>query len=155
MEWLDRIALADVNGDGRLDIVSTEETQDWDYNATLFWLEAPADPALDSWTRHDVIVLRSINSLDTADVDGDGDLDIVTAEHTDQREADGAADNLTVLLENSGTGGRWTARPIDIGSRSSHLGARLCDVDADGDLDVVSLGWRQFATFHLWLNPRF
>lgn len=42
--WLDRIALADLNGDGRPDIVATEERPDRQMDAHLYWFEAPADP---------------------------------------------------------------------------------------------------------------
>jgi hypothetical protein len=42
---------------------------------------------------------------------------------------------------------------VDVGPRSSHLGARACDLDGDGDLDLVSTAWRQFRTLHAWYNP--
>lgn len=152
-QWLDRIALADVNGDSRLDIVSAEESQDWEYNAAISWWEAPLDAAASPWTRHEVALLRSVNSMDVRDLDGDGDADIVAAEHTDQRDPEAAPDNLTAVFENRDQGSIWVVHPVDISHRSSHLGARLCDVDQDGDLDIVSMGWRQFACLRLWLNP--
>ena len=151
-EWLDRVALTDVNGDGRLDVVITEETRDLEYNARIYWFESPADPVANAWTRHTVTLLRSVNSMDIADMDGDGDVDIVAAEHTDQHEEDAVPDNLTAWFENHGEGSGWTPHPIDISSHSSHLGARLCDLDGDGDLDVVSIAWRQHRYLHVWLN---
>jgi len=151
-EWLDRVALVDVDGDSRLDLIVSEETQDWEYNARIYWFRAPKDPAGGPWERHTVAVLRSVNSMDTADLDGDGDVDIVAAEHTDQREDEAAPDNLTAWFENPGGEGRWITHPIDISNRSSHLGARLRDLDGDGDPDLASIAWRQYRYLHVWLN---
>jgi hypothetical protein len=152
-EWLDRVALADVDGDGRLDVIASEETQDRDYNARIYWFQGPpGDPRADGWKRHTVALLRSVNSMDVADMDGDGDVDIVAAEHTDQRDENGAPDNLTAVFENVEGGARWVTHPIDVSNRSSHLGARLCDLDGDGDLDVASIAWRQYKYLHVWIN---
>ena len=151
-QWLDRVAVADVDGDSRPDVIVTEETQDWEYNAHIYWFRAPADAAGGTWTRHAVTLLRSVNSMDVADMDGDGDVDIVAAEHTDQHDADGAPDNLTAVFENVDGGKRWIVRPVDVSSHSSHLGARLCDLDGDGDLDMASIAWWQYEFLHVWLN---
>jgi len=47
--WLDRLALADINKDRRLDIIATEERQDWSLGAHLYLFEAPADPKSGTW----------------------------------------------------------------------------------------------------------
>jgi hypothetical protein len=71
---------------------------------------------------------ESSYGITTGDVDGDGDLDAVVANFSDQAE--------TVYL-NDGTG-QFTAHPISptFGSRSSTAVA-LGDVDSDGDLDAL------------------
>jgi len=147
--WLDRVAIADINGDKRPDVVVTEETQDWKYNSSIYWFEAPKETHR-QWQRHRISVLRSANSLDIGDVNGDGAPDVIVAEHTDLRQSDGAPNNLTVVFLNTGRGAGWTAKPIEVGSHSSHLGARVFDLDQDGRLDFVSLGWNQFRKLHLW-----
>ncbi len=151
-EWLDRIALVDVNNDGFWDIVSTEETQDWFYNARVYWFEAPADPKNGKWQRHIVDVLRSVNSMDVTDMDGDGDIDIVAAEHTDQHRVSGAPDNLTLWYENREHGKHWIPHVIECANHCSHLGARVQDLDNDGDQEVISIAWQQYATLHMWKN---
>lgn len=148
--FLDRIHAADVNGDGRIDVIASEETQDWTYNASIYWFEAPSDPRRGRWRPHRVAVLRSVNSLDVSDTDGDGDPDIVAAEHTDMRQSEGAPNNLTVIFENLGRGDSWRPYPVEAGPHSSHLGVRLLDLDGDGRLDLVSLGWNQFRHLHSW-----
>lgn len=146
---LDRIAVADLNGDGRLDIIATEERQDQKLDAHLYWYEAPEDVKAGKWTRHAIARHRSLNSMDTADVNGDGDIDIVIAEHTDQKDKS-VRDNLTVVYLNYDRGRVWMPQLVERGPHSSHLGARLVDLDNDGTLEIVSIGWNQYRHLHLW-----
>jgi hypothetical protein len=148
LRWFDRVAIADINVDGRSDIVYTEETQDWDFNARLGWLEAPDDPQNDRWTNHVVAVLRSINSLDVFDVDGNGRVDLIIGEHTDMWPNRVARDTFTGVMLNEGHG-QWTVAPIEIGRRSNHMGTRAGRLDA-GRLDVVSMGWEQSCCLTRW-----
>jgi ketosteroid isomerase-like protein len=102
LHWFDLIAVDDVDADGRLDIVYTEETQDWDYNARIGWLSAPADRNKEKWSNHTIAVLRSVNSIDLHDVDGDGRIDLIVGEHTDMRAGQAARDTFTGVLFNRG-----------------------------------------------------
>jgi hypothetical protein len=147
--WIDRLALADLNGDGRLDIVATEEREDWTLGVYLYWFESPGDPKKTEWKRHVITSERSLNSMDIADLDGDGKPDIVVAEHTDQK-SDGAPDNLTVIYLNRKGGRAWVPYVVERGPHSSHLGAQLVDLDNDGVLEIVSIGWGQYRHVHLW-----
>lgn len=148
LTWIDRVAIADINADGRLDVIFTEERGDSEYAARAAWLEAPETPATPRWRMHTIAVLRSLNSLSMSDVDGDGRVDVVLAEHTDLRPGQVAADNLTAILLNRG-GATWETEIVDIAPRSSHMGVQPIRV---GDrLGLVSIGWEQ-PFVHLWLR---
>ena len=72
----DRCSLADIDGDGRLDaVVGFEGATD------LLWYAAPADPT-QPWIRHGIAqVPGGVYSMHTADMDADGDMDVVVGEH--------------------------------------------------------------------------
>ena len=55
-----------------------------------------------------------------------------------------------IVYENDGAG-NFTAHTIDQGIES-HLGTQLADMDNDGDLDIVSIAWREPQYLHLWRN---
>ncbi len=142
----DRIEAADIDGDGRTDVVVSEERVPGNEpDASLYWFRQPADPASDEWPRQRLLTEYSLNSLDAADVDGDGDVDLVVAEHK------GSYLRLQ-LLENDGQG-RFLVREIDRG-KENHLGALTADLDLDGDPDIVGIAWDRYRDLHLWRNDR-
>jgi len=129
----DRNDLADVNGDGRLDAVIALELA-----TPLLWFEAPEDPTR-PWTRH---VIDQVDgqgfSMDTRDFDRDGDPDIVIGEHR------GPEVNRVLLYENLQGGTRWMKYVVDQGAKTEidhHDGTQAVDLDNDGDLDLISVGW--------------
>jgi hypothetical protein len=138
--WPDRFAAADINGDGRLDIVISEETR-LD-TASTYWFEQPADPTSANWLRHKITTQFTTNSMDVADMDGDGDPDVITGEHRGSEEV--------AIWENDGTG-RFTKHVVDTG-KENHLGVRVFDMDNDGDLDLTGIAWDSFEYLHLWRN---
>ncbi len=141
-DWGDRAEVADVDSDGRLDIVVSTENSKADAAAT-YWFEAPADPATQSWKRHTIAVQGSTNSLDSGALDNNGTFAIVTGEHKGQ---------LRVRIWRSPDRGRsWQDTVVDSG-KESHLGTRLIDLDGDGALDIVSIAWDAFADLHVWRN---
>jgi hypothetical protein len=130
----DRNRLADINRDGRLDAVVGYETGSG--MGTLAWYEQPADPET-LWPEHAIAGIVHPMSLDVADMDGDGDVDVAAGEHN---LSDPASARLFVFENLDGMGGDWDDHLVFTGDEH-HDGARLSDMDGDGDLDIISLGW--------------
>jgi hypothetical protein len=139
------IATADVNHDGRVDIVlSPSELAGGTYR--LSWFEAPTDPRGGVWKEHVVKdpVESVLHFVGAADFDMDGTIDIVTAEM--QQGAD--PDEITVYLNTNGDGLAWS--PKVVATTGSHS-MRVVDVDGDGDMDLYGANW-QGNEVQLWLN---
>ncbi|RKX32780.1 MAG: hypothetical protein DRP71_11545, partial [Verrucomicrobia bacterium] len=127
----DRVVVADLNRDGRLDVlVGYEEWPD-----ELVWYEQPTDPTT-TWPRHDIATLFGPMSLDVADMDLDGDLDIVVGEHN----RDFPASSSVIVYQNLDDGASWFPYTVYLGDEQ-HMGTQLLDADNDGDLDIISHGW--------------
>ncbi len=140
----DRFEIADFNGDGRMDMATSEERYPGDVpNSSVVWFKAPEDPRQGSWEAHTITTAFSLNNLDVADLDEDGDIDVVTNEHK-------GPDLRTLVYENDGTG-QFTEHVIGTG-KEAHLGSQLADLDNDGDLDMVSHAWDAYQNLHVWRN---
>ena len=75
-------------------------------------------------------------SLDVGDVDQDGDIDVVAGEHNRNNPDVGRV----IIYQNEAGGSTWNAAEIDSGLEH-HDGTRFVDIDNDGDLDILSIGW--------------
>ncbi len=130
----DRNVVTDIDGDGVLDVVIGYEAIDRE--GLVAWYRHGADPyAL--WQETQVGRFTGPMSLDAGDIDGDGDMDLVVGEHN----LSAPDEARLIYLENAdGDGGDWVSHVIHTGDEH-HDGAQLVDLDADGDLDVISIGW--------------
>jgi hypothetical protein len=113
-----------VNGDGDLDAISGEFTR-------IAWHENLNGNGC-CWTENQVSNFGdSPGSVFGADVDGDGDLDVVTGEDF----------NRIAWHENTaGDGSAWTAHTIST-SALNVTSVFATDVDGDGDVDALSASW--------------
>jgi hypothetical protein len=135
------IEMADVNGDGRLDVVATDSEN---VDSGLFWFEAPANSATGEWKRHDIVKgYNGLDSLSVADLNRDGQPDVVIGETKDRLRL--------AIYENVGGGKSWNEHIVSEG-KESHKGANAVDLDGDGDLDLVSIAYFGFKDLHVWRN---
>jgi hypothetical protein len=130
----DRNRLADINNDGRLDAVVGFEAIN--IPGKIAWYEQPENPT-GAWSEHLAGEIVGPMSLDVQDMDGDLDLDIVAGEHN-YKQPETAA--LWVLENVDGQGKIWKKHRVSVGDEH-HDGARVVDIDDDGDFDIISLGW--------------
>ena len=141
VSFADRIEAADLDGDGAPDVVVAEEGQ----RARVHWFRCPKNPSDDEWVRQTVVVQATTNNLDLADMDDDGDIDIVCAEHRGEKKVQ--------IWENLGRAAEWKEHVVSRG-KESHLGAQVADMDGDGDPEILSIAWDNYADLHLWRNDQ-
>ncbi|NOT31869.1 MAG: hypothetical protein HOP15_15595 [Planctomycetes bacterium] len=121
------VAPADLDGDGDLDLVSANVGG----NLTVFFQGAPGSFAAAPLTLGDSATTNWPISVAAADLDGDGDLDLASANQV--------GDNLTVFFQTSP--GSFAAAPLTLGDSATTDGpttVAAADLDGDGDLDLVS-----------------
>jgi len=136
---------ADLNDDGRLDIVTFDTARLIGLGAA--WLEQPASPD-QPWIFHRIgsYAPDQLVGLAVADIDGDGDDDLMTGGYSlVSRLEDGIADVSGSLgrlawFENTGGGLDW--RRHDFSRRERGMFDKFIPVDADGDGDLDFFGTR-------------
>jgi len=103
--------------------------------AEIGWFQAPGEPRrLGQWKWHPICPAGWIMSLATADIDGDGDLDVVTSDRRGDLRG-------CRWLENPGAGPAQTQpwKNHFIGGRDKEvMFMTIADLDADGTDDVLS-----------------
>jgi len=132
----DRNNLVDMDNDGDLDaIIGLENGKE------IVWFENPQDSGLvsEQWPRHIInTVIGQGFSMDAKDIDNDGDVDVLVGEHR------GPDNNRVIIFENTGKQNNWKYHLIDKDLNNiidHHDGTQLVDMDMDGDLDIISVGW--------------
>ena len=118
------VHVVNLNKDERLDVLlAPAET-----TGRLSWFET-ADPKKGPWIEHVIDEhVAFIHTFKTADVDKDGNLDVITAEMEQSPEK-----RVTVHY-NRGHALRWEAQVV---GRSGSHNLRVADIGNDGDIDII------------------
>ncbi len=116
------IAVADLNGDGHLDLVSRNIS-----SRQTLWFEndGAADP---TFTQRVVGPINFAFDVVAGDLDGDGDIDLIST-------GNAARSSVLSVYVNDGTGTFTTVAGPSISGGSK---LELVDVDGDGDADLLS-----------------
>jgi hypothetical protein len=137
-----RPVVSDVNGDGAVDVVASSS------NDNVFAVHVLAGaPAVGFSTIVLDTTFAGPHDVETADVDGDGDMDVV-----------GAAWSADAVLWFENDGMMWPSFAVHvIGVGSPFVGCRRAvpvDVDGDGDLDIVTASaWSNAVTWIENISP--
>jgi hypothetical protein len=134
-----RVAVADLDKDGNSDVILSRSEN---AGGRLAWYGSP-NPTKGPWTGHVIATdVDHVHSLQTADMDRDGDLDVVFAEMAQSGR------KRVGFFRNGGSALDWTLQVVDTtGSRNAKVG----DIGGDGDIDIVGANW-QSPPVHLWEN---
>lgn len=140
-----KVAIGDIDGDGCLDIVLAGEESE----QGVAWFRNPGGDATKKWDKYVVIApntgWKGLHSLEVADFDQDGDLDIFTA------QMHGRPGQRVAILDNvDGKGKRWQPHVI------SHTGthnAKAGDIDGDGNPDIIGKNYEGDKRPRIWINP--
>jgi FG-GAP-like repeat len=120
------LGYADMNGDGRSDIIITRG-----------WWERPADPTMPDWTFHPASLGEDCSQMYVLDVNGDGNPDLVTSSAHNygiwwhERNSTNPYDSI------------WNHHTIFKEFSQSHAMA-MADINRDGHPDIIT-GKRHFA----------
>ena len=123
---IQQVVLKDFNGDNREDllVINDSTVELYANDASGYSLGSP------------LIEVESISSVQPADIDGDGDLDLVTSSYTANLPF-GEQNTKAIQWHENQQGTFETSHDLVTMSRGSRLFA-LADVESDGDVDIVS-----------------
>jgi len=125
--WLERHALGDLNGDGRIDVAVVSNR-----DGLLLWFQHPPGSSKETWIRHEISrECPGAYDVRLGDLDGDGDLDAATA---------GYSSHTLSWYENPGkanTGESWK-RHIVARNLAENRTVEIVDLNGDGRPDLLA-----------------
>ena len=136
-----KVAVTDLNGDNKTEVVfsSSENTAD-----LAWWAYGSAGPT-GSWIKHTIVQnLEKAHTLQAADMDNDGDMDLVVGQmHTSLSK------EVMVWFNLNGLGTAWQKQVL--GNTGLHNG-QVADIGNNGRYDIFGANWTGNPPVRLWLN---
>ena len=146
-----RVAIMDVNGNGLADVVMGQEKMDYPTKqvpwSPLAWFENPGPGAEDPWKMHVIDTVRCAHSIGVADLDGDGELEIVAGEHYPFYPFRGRCKTF-VYKKADPAGLTWKRWTLD-DRFEHHDGTKIIEL-APGRVGIMSHAWQEAKYVHLW-----
>ncbi len=146
-----RLGVMDVTGRGRPDVVMGQEAMDYPNKfipfSPLAWFECPDDPKAGPWPMHVIDQVRCAHSIGVADLDGDGEAEIVCGEHDPFKPYRSRC--RTFVYKKADPQGRTWKRYQWDDRFEHHDGTRPFEL-APGRIGVLSIAWQEPKYVHLW-----
>jgi hypothetical protein len=129
------LTLGDVDGDTDLDVIAH-----YNESATVWWYENGGGVS-PTWTAHQIDAAGgNLRGLDTGDIDGDGDTDVLASGFNAVTVLTSQDDGIFWYENLGGDPPAWAERTIDATSATGRtvFDSELVDLDGDGDLDALA-----------------
>jgi len=141
-----KVATADVDGDGRVEIfISHSERAGY----PLAWYDS-VDPRAGVWNEHIIHPQwPAAQTIQLADFDKDGDVDVLSGVNAERAADLGIAPAPVVLFLNQGEAQSWEALQI---SEEGIYNGEATDIEGDGDIDILRIGSHSGKKLHVLLN---
>jgi hypothetical protein len=136
-EHITNVRVADMDHDNDPDIVVADG---WNSPGKVHWLENRSDGTV--WVAHLIASLDHPENMVVADIDKDGDYEVITG------EMKGETNSTFLVFEDTDSG--WVKHTID-DTHGSPARMNAGDFDDDGDMDIVCDGNGQ-DHIYLWKN---
>jgi len=136
-----KAVVADINGDGHADVVYSCSEGVGD----VAWYSPDAGDPTSSWTKHVIVPeLYRGHTLQVADMDGDGAMDVVVGQMhtTDERE-------LAVYFNSGGLEPTWTK--LHVSDAGLHNGV-VADFAGNGYPGIFGCNWTGNPPVRFWVN---
>ena len=127
-DYVNDVHCADLNGDGLPDVVAALNY----YHKKIVWYKNNGGGSFASADTVSTAVYNTL-SVTSADMDGDGDLDLVCS----ASDFSGCVINVCWFRNNTGTGSSWTLVTVDTALEGASS-VYPADIDGDGDTDIVA-----------------
>ena len=120
---LHEVESVDMDEDGDMDLLGAD--YDGDH---LFWLRNQGGSPV-AWDQFSIDAAVDYPcKIHAVDINGDGNMDVAVAAWLD--------DKVIAYYGSGGSEPEWTAQELDSSIDGAH-GVRACDIDSDGDMDVI------------------
>ena len=142
----DGVRLADVNGDGLVDIATAWEQS----GAVKAYLNPGADKAASEWPSVIVGRVESPEDAVFVDIDGDGKFEVISSTEGEEKTIYVHQSKGDAFLDAAS----WETRPVvRSAGKNQWMYAEPIDVDGNGSVDIVAGSKNDFAMIGSWRFP--